>query len=141
MTETSKPQAEDAERSLFSLLRDLPGLLMDLVRAEFEQFKREMTRKLKNLSVGTLLILIALILVSYLTFTLLVAAVFGLATVMPVWAAALTVSGVLLLAILVLVAIAVAKFKKGSPPLPTETFDSIVKDTHAIRGEDDDDLL
>ena len=135
---SSAPKKENEERSLFTLLREMPGLFMDLVRAEFEQFKREMTRKLKNLGTGTLLILIALILVSYLTFTLLVAAIFGLAVVMPVWAAALVVSGVVLLVIVVLVAIAVMKFKKASPPLPTETFDSVVKDAHAIRGDDDE---
>lgn len=135
---SSAPKKENEERSLFTLLRELPGLFMDLVRAEFEQFKREMSRKLKNLGTGTLLILIALILVSYLTFTLLVAAIFGLAVVMPVWAAALVVSGAVLLVIIVLVAIAVAKFKKASPPLPTETFDSVVKDAHAIRGDDDE---
>lgn len=135
---SSAPKKENEERSLFTLLREMPGLFMDLVRAEFEQFKREMTRKLKNLGTGTLLILIALILVSYLTFTLLVAAIFGLAVVMPVWAAALVVSGAVLLLIVVLVAIAVVKFKKASPPLPTETFDSVVKDAHAIRGDDDE---
>jgi hypothetical protein len=35
----------------------------------------------------------------------------------------------------VLLAIAVATFKKGSPPLPTETFDSIVDDANALKGK------
>ena len=36
----------------------------------------------------------------------------------------------------ILVGAAAVQFKKGSPPLPTETFDSVVKDAHAIKGDD-----
>jgi O-antigen ligase len=132
-----KGTSQKEERSLFALLRDLPGLLMDLVRAEFEQLKREMARKLKSLGIGAILIAIALVLLSFLTFTLLLAGIFALALVMPPWAAALTVSGILLLTILVLIGAAVVQFKKGSPPLPTETFDSVVKDAHAFKGDGD----
>ncbi|MDH6423500.1 phage holin family protein [Aurantimicrobium minutum] len=136
-TSSSSPEKENTERSLFALLRDLPGLLMDLVRAEFEQLKREMARKLKSLGIGAILVVIALVLLSFLTFTLLLAGIFALALVMPPWAAALTVSGLLLLVILILVGAAAVQFKKGSPPLPTETFDSVVKDAHAVKGDDD----
>jgi O-antigen ligase len=132
-----KGTSQKEERSLFALLRDLPGLLMDLVRAEFEQLKREMARKLKSLGIGAALIAIALVLLSFLSFTLLLAGIFALALVMPPWAAALTVSGILLLTILVLIGAAVVQFKKGSPPLPTETFDSVVKDAHAFKGDGD----
>ena len=133
---SSAPEKENAERSLFGLLRDLPGLLMDLVRAEFEQLKREMARKLKNLGIGAILVVVALVLLSFLTFTLLLAGIFALALVMPPWAAALTVSGILLLTIIGLIGAAVVQFKKGTPPLPTETFDSVVEDSHAFRGDD-----
>lgn len=132
-----QPEKESTEKSLFALLREIPGLFMDLLRAEFEQFKREMARKLKNIGVGSLLIFIALILLSYLTFTLLLAAVLGLATVMPGWAAALVVSGAILLIVLILVGIAAVKFSKVKTLVPEETIDSIVKDSHAIKGERD----
>ncbi|MDH6240175.1 phage holin family protein [Aurantimicrobium minutum] len=127
---------ETSEKSLFTLLRELPGILMDLLQAEFEQFKREMARKLKNLGVGAVLILIAVTLLSFLVFTLLLAGIFALALVMPPWAAALTVAGILVVIIAILVGAAAVQFKKGSPPLPTETFDSVVKDAHAIKGDD-----
>ena len=138
-TASSSPEKENTqkeERSLFALLRDLPGILLDLVRAEFEQLKREMARKLKSLGIGAILIVIALVLLSFLTFTLLLAGIFALALVMPPWAAALTVSGILLLTILILIGTAAVQFKKGSPPLPTETVDSVVKDSHAFKGDD-----
>jgi signal transduction histidine kinase len=122
-------------RSLFSLLRDLPGLLLELLRVEIEQVKREMARKLKNLGVGAALIVLALSLSTFFFGTLIAAAVFGFAEIMPAWAAALVVAGILLVVIVVLLAIAVATFKKGSPPLPTETFDSIVDDANALKGK------
>ena len=77
-TSSSSPEKENTERSLFALLRDLPGLLMDLVRAEFEQLKREMARKLKSLGIGAILVVIALVLLSFLTFTLLLAGILRL---------------------------------------------------------------
>lgn len=123
------------ERSLFALLRDLPGLFLDLVRAEFEQLKRELTRKLKHIGIGSALLLVALILLSFLVFTLIVAGIFALALVMPYWAAALVMSGIIITAIIILVGIAMVHFKKVGNALPTETFDSIVDDANAIRGE------
>ena len=123
------------ERSLFALLRDLPGLFLDLIRAEFEQLKRELTRKLKHIGIGSALLLVALILLSFLVFTLIVAGIFALALVMPYWAAALVMSGIIITAIAILVGIAMANFKKVGNALPTETFDSIVDDANAIRGE------
>lgn len=136
MSASQPSNKETSEKSLFTLLRELPGILMDLLQAEFEQFKREMARKLKNLGVGAILILIAVTLLSFLVFTLLLAGIFALALVMPPWAAALTVAGILVVIIAILVGAAAVQFKKGSPPLPTETFDSVVKDAHAIKGDD-----
>lgn len=135
MSASQPSNKETSEKSLFTLLRELPGILMDLLQAEFEQFKREMARKLKNLGVGAILILIAVTLLSFLVFTLLLAGIFALALVMPPWAAALTVAGILVVIIAILVGAAAVQFKKGSPPLPTETFDSVVKDAHAIKGD------
>lgn len=136
MSASQPSNKETSEKSLFTLLRELPGILMDLLQAEFEQLKREMARKLKNLGVGAVLILIAVTLLSFLVFTLLLAGIFALALVMPPWAAALTVAGILVVIIAILVGAAAVQFKKGSPPLPTETFDSVVKDAHAIKGDD-----
>jgi len=134
-TSTPSDAAAPEDRSLFSLLRDLPGLLLELVRVEVEQVKREMARKLKNLGVGALLVVIAMSLLTFLFGTLIAAAIFGLAEVVPTWAAALIVSGILLIIIVVLLAVAALRFKKGSPPLPTESFDSIVEDANALKGE------
>jgi O-antigen ligase len=131
------PRPEDREdsRSLFALLRDLPATLLELVRIEFEQFKREMGRKLKNLGIGALLFVIAGTLGLFLMGTLCAAAILGLALIMPAWQAALVVSGAILILMIILFGVAASKFKKGNPPLPTETFDSLIEDAHALRGE------
>jgi len=133
-TPPRSPERDDP-RSLFMLLRELPATLLELVRIEFEELKREMGRKLKKLGVGALLLSIAATLGLFLMGTLITAAILGLALVMPAWLAALVVSGALLILMIVLLAAGVSTFKKGNPPLPTETFDAIIEDAHALKGE------
>jgi len=129
------PEGREDSRSLFTLLRELPATLLELVRIEFEQFKREMGRKLKNLGIGALLFAIAGTLGLFLLGTLFAAAILGLALIMPAWQAALVVSGGILVLMIILLGAAASKFKKGNPPLPTETFDSVIEDARALKGE------
>lgn len=131
----AREESTDDTRSLVALLRELPGILMELLRAEFEQFKREMARKSKNFGVGSLLFAIAGGLAFFLLGTLTTAGILALALVMPGWAAALVVSGTLLVLVVILVAAGVALFKKSTGLVPTETMDSIVQDAHALKGE------
>ena len=137
MSEHTPPRSAEREesRSLFSLLRELPATLLELVRIEFEELKREMGRKLKKLGLGALLISIAATLGLFLLGTLVAAAILGLALIMPAWLAALVVSGGLLILMIILLAAGVSTFKKGNPPLPTETFDAIIEDARALKGE------
>jgi O-antigen ligase len=131
------PRSAEREesRSLFSLLRELPATLLELVRIEFEELKREMGRKLKKLGLGALLISLAATLGLFLLGTLIAAAILGLALIMPAWLAALVVSGALLILMIILLAAGISTFKKGNPPLPTETFDAIIEDARALKGE------
>ncbi len=132
---TATTDAAEDTRSLVQLLRELPGIVMELLRAEFEQFKREMARKSKNFGIATLLFVIAGSIAFFLLGTLTTAGILALALVMPGWAAALVVSGVLLVLILILIAVGVSLFKKSAGMIPTETMDSIVQDAHALKGE------
>ena len=137
MPANTPPRSTEREesRSLFSLLREIPATLLELVRIEFEEFKREMGRKLKRLGLGALLLSVAATLGLFLMGTLIAAAILGLALIMPAWLAALVVAGGLLLLMIVLLAAGVNMLKKGSPPLPTETFDALIEDAHALKGE------
>ena len=128
------PGDEDT-RSLVQLLRELPGIVMELLRAEFEQFKREMARKSKNFGIGSLLFAIAGGIAFFLLGTLTTAGILALAMIMPAWAAALVVSGALFVFVVILVAVGIALFKKSTGLVPTETMHSIVQDAHAVKGE------
>lgn len=123
----------ERKRSLFSLIGDLPGLLMNLVREEIEQLKQEMISKAKHAGVGIGLLVAAGTFLFFALAVFIAAAVLGLATVLPAWAAALIVGGVILLLGVILIAIGVNQLKQGSPT-PTKTIDSIHKDVDAITG-------
>lgn len=130
MTDTRRTTPK---RSLFTLIANLPTLLIDQVKNELELLKQEITTKLKHAGIGVGLLAGA---VGFLFFALLVftaAAILGLATVLPAWAAALIVGGVLLIIAAILVLVGVNQLKRGNPS-PTETMTSVQKDVNAIKG-------
>jgi hypothetical protein len=131
MTGTPEPASR---RGLFKLIADIPTLLMDLVRGEIESFKQELIGKLKLAGVGVGLLVGAATFVFFALLVLIAAAVLGLATVLPGWAAALIVGGVILLIAVVLALLGISNLKKGVPPAPTETIESIKKDVRVIKG-------
>jgi uncharacterized small protein (DUF1192 family) len=120
------------ERSLAALLGELPDRISTLVRAEIDQVKAELTYKAKHFGIGAGLIAAAAFVGIFLLGTLIATAILALSLVMPGWAAALTVSGVLLLVIAILVGVAVLNFKRGSEPL--ESIESVRRDLDAITG-------
>lgn len=129
---TTGPSAP--KRSLFKLIGDLPTLVVDLFRAEIESLKQELTDKLKNAGIGVGLIAAAATFAFFALLVLLAAAVLGLATVLPAWAAALIVGGVILIIAVILLLVGVATLKKGVPPMPTTTIDSVKRDVSVITG-------
>lgn len=129
----SKSTTEE-RRSLGSLISSLPGLVTDLLKAEFTNLQREIVGKLKAIGIGVAFFVVAAVLAFFMLGVLLAAAVLGFATIMPGWAAALTVAGIILVAIIVLVLIGVNRLKHGVPPAPTETIDSVKDDVRAIKG-------
>lgn len=121
------------KRSLFSLIGDLPGLLMDLVRGEIEHLKQELIQKAAQAGIGIGLLVGAATFLFFALGVFITAAVLGLAVVLPAWAAALIVGGALLLIAVVLVLIGVASLKKGARG-PEESIDSIKRDVRVIKG-------
>ncbi|MEV1128453.1 phage holin family protein [Agromyces sp. NPDC049794] len=125
------------ERSLFTLIGELPDRVSDLVRAEIDQVKAELSYKAKHFGIGAGLIAAAAFIGIFLLGTLIATGILALALVLPAWAAALIVSGVLLLIILILVGIAVLNFKRGSEPL--ESIESLRRDLDMVKGTGDYD--
>ena len=85
-----------AERSLTTLLSDVAGETVELVRQELALFKAELQEKLGRAGIGAALVGAGALIAYSGWLFLLLAAVFALALVLPAWAAALIV-GVLVL--------------------------------------------
>jgi len=133
--DTPKPDPRhEPKRSLAELIADVPRLLGELVRGEIESLKSEMVSKLTNAGIGIGLFVGAAFVALFALMVLIAAAIMGLAEVMAGWAAALIVAGILLLIVAILVFVGLALVKKGTPPTPTDTIESIKSDVRAIKG-------
>lgn len=83
--------------------------------------KIEIKRKGIQLGVAAAFFAVALAFVAFLVIGLIVAAIMGLATIMPAWLAALLVCGVFLLIALLVGLVGLRKFKKAMPLMPEDT--------------------
>jgi tetrahydromethanopterin S-methyltransferase subunit C len=122
------------KRSLVELVTSIPTLVSDLVTREIELLKAEMVAKVKALGIGAGLIAGALIVLLGMLGVLLTAAILALSQIMPGWLAALLVAAALLIIGVILGLIGYSVLKKGIPPVPTESIDSLKRDYRAIKG-------
>jgi len=88
----------------------------------------EIKRKGIALGVAAAFLAVALVFVAFLIIGLIVAAIMGLATIMPAWLAALLACGVFLLVALIVGLIGYRKFKKTMPLVPQETLRNLKYD-------------
>jgi uncharacterized membrane protein YdbT with pleckstrin-like domain len=130
MTTERPPQ----KRSLFRLLADIPSLLTQLVREEIDNLKQELLGKLKAAGIGIGLLAGAAFFALFALMVLITAAIAGLATVWPVWLAALVVAAALLVIVAILALAGISSLKRGVPPAPTETIESVKRDVRVIKG-------
>ncbi|MDQ0924224.1 putative membrane protein YqjE [Pseudarthrobacter sp. W1I19] len=113
----------------------LPGTLKLLFRLAPRQLndeiafaKIELKRKGVQVGVASAFLAVALVFVLFLVVALIVAAIMGLATIMPAWLAAVLVSAAFLLIALIGGLIGISRFKKAMPLLPEETIRGIKHD-------------
>ena len=130
-----KPEPKPRKRSLLELLTSLPEQVQLLVQREIELVKTEIVEKLKAIGAGAGLLLGAVVTLMFFIGVLLTLAIIGLSAVLPAWAAALIVAGVLLLVAVILGLVGYRVLMSGMPPVPTESIASIKKDISAIKGE------
>ncbi len=83
--------------------------------------KAELKRKGIQLGVAAAFFAVALVFVAFLVIGLIVAAIMGLATIMPAWLAALLVCAAFLVIALIVGLIGYSRFKKAMPLVPEET--------------------
>lgn len=122
------------KRSLVSLVTDIPALIQELFHREVELLKAELFAKLKALGIGAGMLVGAGVVLLFMVGVLLTSAVLALSLVMPGWLAALIVAAFLLIVAGILALIGYRVLKRGIPPVPTESIESLQKDYRAIRG-------
>ena len=109
-------------------LRLISKLAPRQLNDEIALAKVEIKRKGIQVGVAAAFLAVALIFVAFLVTGLIVAAIMGLATIMPAWLAALLVCGVFLLIALIAGLIGVGKFKKALPLVPEDTIRGLKHD-------------
>ncbi len=128
MTRTA---TEDA--SIGELVARITAETSTLVRDELRLAQLEMTRKGKYAGIGAGLLGGGALFAVYAVGTLIAAAVLGLAVVVPGWAAALIVSGVLLLVAGVAALMGKKEITAAVPPVPTEALEGVKLDLAALK--------
>jgi hypothetical protein len=128
-----RPSLRDT--SLGSLIGRLPELISRLIRGEIQLAKQEMTTKLKSAGVGVGLLIGAAILGIIFLQIILAAAIIALSLVLPAWASALIVGGVVLIIVIVLALVGLKALKTGVPPVPTAAVENVKADVRAFKGE------
>lgn len=121
-------------RSLIELVRALPGLIGNLVRAEIAQFTKELAFKAKHAGIGIGLFILASVFVFFALGVLVAAAVLGIAVALPAWLAALIIGFGLLVIAGVVVWLGVRFMQKGMPPIPADSVESVKEDIEAVKG-------
>ncbi|MGC4174805.1 phage holin family protein [Demequina sp.] len=113
-------------KSVFNaLFASLLGPLVARIQTEYAIAKVEMQVKLRELRAGAVMLAVAAFLGFFMIAILLTAAVLGLATIMPAWAAALVVAGALLLWVLLFGIWGMVKIRKNKDLVPHRAIENI----------------
>ena len=104
-----------------------------IVRLELELAALELKRKVSSLGLGIGLLLGAAVLAVFMLGFFFATIAAGLATAMPVWAALLVTTGIILLLAAVVGYLGVAKVKKGTPPVPEQAILEAKLTTEALK--------
>ncbi|MGD0166794.1 MAG: phage holin family protein [Gaiellaceae bacterium] len=98
--------------------------LRELVRLEIELAKSEFASKVKRAALGVGLLVVAALGAFLLIASLVTAAILAVALVVPGWAAALVVAGLLGLLTGACVLIGIASLRAATPPLPKQALET-----------------
>jgi len=111
---TASTPEPDKPASLGKLVEQISEQATRLVRAEIALAKAELTEKAMKSGIGIGLLVVALLILAYAVGVLLLAAVYGLGTVWPLWLSALAIGGFMLLVTVTLALVGVQLLKKAS---------------------------
>jgi uncharacterized membrane protein YqjE len=113
----------------FDRLQDVSSRLAEevrtLIRLEIELAQAEMLAKAKSALRAAVYGAAAAVLIFFSVFAFLIAAIWGLAEAVPIWAAALIVGGAFIVLALGVGAIALLRARRATPPYPDAAIDAV----------------
>lgn len=118
--------------SIGELVAKITAQFSALVRDELKYATVQLQAKVTKLGIGGALLAVVGVLAFYLLTLLVGAAVAGFAKIMPVWAAFLTVAGIVLLIMVILTLLALAKFKSSKQNV-VDPKAGLIKDVDAVK--------
>jgi len=126
---------EPKEPTLGTLVSDLSSQLPELIRSELRLAQAEVTEKGKRAGIGIGMFSVAGLLGFFGFATLLTTIVLVLDLWMPAWAAALIVTGVLLLGAAVAALVGKKKVTEAAPVKPERAIEGLKQDVATVKGE------
>jgi len=129
----STQPAVGPDASAGELVKHLSEQVSRLIRDELKLAEYEMTRKAKRMGRGAGMFGGSGLVALYGIGCLLAAAIIGLASVLPAWAAALIVGGALLVIAGVAALMGKSQVSKAVPPMPEQTVQSVKADVEEIK--------
>jgi len=132
MSEVNR-KADLGELSTGELVSQLSEQVSHLVRDELRLAQAELKQKGKRAGIGAGLAGAGGVLSLYGLSALVVAVIAALALVLPVWAAALIVGGILLLLAGLLALAGISQVKRGTPLTPDEAIASTKRDVETVK--------
>ena len=120
-------------RSIRELVDQLSEDVRGLVRAEVGVIRAELEEKGRRLAVGAALLAVAGVLALTALGAAVATAIIVLANVLATWLAALIVTAVVAVAAGIVLLVGVKVLRRGVPPAPTESVDSIKEDVSWVK--------
>ena len=133
-TQNAADDRDPGSKSVFKLIGELPGLITTLIKDEIEQFKKELTAKAKAAGIGIGFFAGAAFFALTAWAVLVATAILGLKYLLPDWLPALIIGVLFLILAGILAFIGLKQVKKGVPPVPESSVESVKDDVKAFKG-------
>ncbi|CUR58769.1 conserved hypothetical protein [metagenome] len=132
---TERQASTTTETSTGELLSRLSDQTSRLVRGEIQLAQAELTGKLKHVGLGAGMFGAAGLVAFFGLATLVTTAILALALALPAWLSALIVMVVLFAVAGVLALVGRGQVRRGRPPVPERTVDSVHQDVQMLKRE------
>lgn len=133
---TSRAGTDESTEGIGVLVHRLSEQIPELIRSEVRLAQAELAEKGKRAGIGLGMVSAAGVLGLFGLATLITTAVLALALVMPAWAAALVVTGVLFVVAAITAQVGRGRVREAAPPKPELAMESVRRDLAAIKGDD-----